>query len=325
VEERGGLDDHPRIPWHSLLLELQNLGMVYMLTRPKYQRLCRLFKIKMQRRSSHYTCLLIEKLTDKALGLVRYVDKSMANVGYQKSDIFIRPDPKLIRISDANLEGDLDLGPGYKSDGDCIVANGSGGVGRVEYDMDKQDDKWLQEYNAERKSANFEPITCEIFEITITKIEKDWHNLEKRIPKLSPKSPQTYRPSSAASVSEEPQAGEEEDSKCAICDNGDSKETNLIVFCDSCDLAVHQDCYGDPFIPERQWLCRKCQLIGRGVPVDSLPFYYALSLYVIRLVSSVRTPIEPSNKPTHRNGPIYYVPCGSLKLLLEITPLWSLL
>ena len=211
----------------------------------------------------------LARFDDKALGLVRYVDKSMANVGYQESDIFIRPEPKLIKVTDTHLEEDLDLGPGHKSDGESIVAIGSGGVGRVEYDMDEQDDKWLQEYNAERKAANFEGITREIFEITITKIEKEWHALEKRIPKPNPKPPQTHRPrsSSAAAVNGEPQAGEEQDSKCAICDDGDCENTNAIVFCDGCDLAVHQECYGVPFIPEGQWLCRKCQLIGRGVPV----------------------------------------------------------
>jgi NuA3 HAT complex component NTO1 len=214
----------------------------------------------------------LARFEDKALGLVRYVDKSMANVGYQESDIFVRPERTLIKVSDGNLDDDLDLGPG---DGEAIVTLGSGGVGRVEYDMDEQDDRWLETYNAERKAQNSEPITREIFEITITKIEKEWHALEKRIPKPNPKPPQTHRPrsSSAAAVNGEPQAGEEQDSKCAICDDGDCENTNAIVFCDGCDLAVHQECYGVPFIPEGQWLCRKCQLIGRGIPVCCTPPY----------------------------------------------------
>ncbi|CZT49291.1 related to bromodomain and PHD finger-containing protein [Rhynchosporium secalis] len=210
----------------------------------------------------------LARFEDKALGLVRYVDKSMANVGYQESDIFVRPERTLIKVSDGNLDEDMDLGPGYKSDAEGVIATGTGSVGRVEYDMDEQDDKWLEAYNADRKSSTWEPITREIFEITITKIEKEWYALERRIPKPNPKPPQTHRPrsSSAAAVNGEPQAGEEQDSKCAICDDGDCENTNAIVFCDGCDLAVHQECYGVPFIPEGQWLCRKCQLIGRGIP-----------------------------------------------------------
>jgi len=135
--------------------------------------------------------------------------------------------------------------------------------------MDEQDTKWLEAYNLQRKTEQVEPIKPAVFEVTMTKIEKEWHALEKRIPKPNPKPPQTHRPrsSSAAAVNGEPAvAGEEQDSKCAICDDGDCENTNAIVFCDGCDLAVHQECYGVPFIPEGQWLCRKCQLIGRGTP-----------------------------------------------------------
>lgn len=211
----------------------------------------------------------------------RYVDKSMMNVGYQESDVYIRPEHYLIKASDANAEEDMETNHHHRDAASSDVhahthahthahaAGSGGGVGRVEYDMDEQDDKWLVKYNAQRRENEVEPITREIFEITITKIEKEWHALEKRIPKPNPKPPQTHRPrsSSAAAVNGETQGGEEQDSKCAICDDGDCENTNAIVFCDGCDLAVHQDCYGVPFIPEGQWLCRKCQLIGRGIPV----------------------------------------------------------
>jgi NuA3 HAT complex component NTO1 len=212
----------------------------------------------------------------KTFGQARYVDKSMMNVGYQESDIYIRPERNLIKAADSNADEDVEPSWAYKSDADVpppAVQNPAGVVGRVEYDMDEQDDMWLEKLNTQRRTSELAPITREIFEITITKIEKEWHALEKRIPKPNPKPPQTHRPrsSSAAAVNGEPQAGEEQDSKCAICDDGDCENTNAIVFCDGCDLAVHQECYGVPFIPEGQWLCRKCQLIGRGIPVSARP------------------------------------------------------
>ncbi|KAL8840345.1 MAG: hypothetical protein Q9170_001360 [Blastenia crenularia] len=209
------------------------------------------------------------KYEQKGAGLLNYVDRSMANVGYQESDIYIRPEKMLIRVTEGNIEEDLDAAPGLWSEGEGNAAIGGSGVGTVEYDMDEQDTRWLEVHNAQRKVEEVEPIKPAIFEITMTKIEKEWHALEKRIPKPNPKPPQTHRPrsSSAAAVNGEPAApGEEQDSKCAICDDGDCENTNAIVFCDGCDLAVHQECYGVPFIPEGQWLCRKCQLIGRGTP-----------------------------------------------------------
>lgn len=199
---------------------------------------------------------------NNSVGHQNYVDRTMASVGYQESDLFLRHDRRFIRMTEGAQEDDMDVIQPAVVEGDVNAA-----TGRVEYDMDEQDEKWLEDYNAKRRQDQLEPIKPAIFEITMTKIEKEWHALEKRIPKPNPKPPQTHRPrsSSAAAVNGETAgAGEEQDSKCAICDDGDCENANAIVFCDGCDLAVHQECYGVPFIPEGQWLCRKCQLLGRG-------------------------------------------------------------
>ena len=196
-----------------------------------------------------------------------WVDRQMAGVGYQESEKYFRLEQRLIRMTEGSAEEDLDLIPDLNAASENSPI-GSNGTGRVEYDMDEQDVKWLEHLNRFRKVEEVEPIKPAVFEITMTKIEKEWHALEKRIPKPNPKPPQTHRPrsSSAAAVNGEPAPGEEQDSKCAICDDGDCENANAIVFCDGCDLAVHQECYGVPYIPEGQWLCRKCQLIGRGTP-----------------------------------------------------------
>ncbi|WWD21160.1 hypothetical protein CI109_105643 [Kwoniella shandongensis] len=110
---------------------------------------------------------------------------------------------------------------------------------QVEYDMDEQDQEWLDAINAERKKDQSGPISYEVFEIIMDKLEKEWFILSKKIPQ-----PAQHLPA--------------EDSKCAVCDDGEGENSNAIVFCDGCNLAVHQDCYGVPYIPEGQWLCRKC-------------------------------------------------------------------
>ncbi len=115
---------------------------------------------------------------------------------------------------------------------------------QVEYDMDEQgavrsglpphgqstsngaDQEWLDAVNAERKKEQSGLIAYEVFEIIMDRLEKEWFNLVKRIP----------QPASHMPV---------EDTKCAICDDGEGDNTNAIVFCDGCNLAVHQ---GEPLL-----------------------------------------------------------------------------
>ncbi|KAI0737339.1 hypothetical protein C8Q80DRAFT_1358849 [Daedaleopsis nitida] len=110
---------------------------------------------------------------------------------------------------------------------------------QVEYDMDEQDQEWLDAVNSERWNQGLDKASYEAFEIVMDRLEKEWFDLTKNLPK-----PDMALPS--------------EDSTCAICDDSEGENTNAIVFCDGCNLAVHQDCYGVPYIPEGQWLCRKC-------------------------------------------------------------------
>ncbi|KAG6840128.1 hypothetical protein C0991_008687, partial [Blastosporella zonata] len=121
---------------------------------------------------------------------------------------------------------------------------------QVEYDMDEQDKAWLDTLNAERKKDQLSNISYELFEIVMDRLEKEWFDLTKNITK-----PDLAMPS--------------EDSTCAVCDDSEGENINAIVFCDGCNLAVHQDCYGIPYIPEGQWLCRKCTVSPEN-PVSCL-------------------------------------------------------
>ncbi|KAF9130669.1 nuA3 HAT complex component nto1 [Mortierella sp. 14UC] len=112
---------------------------------------------------------------------------------------------------------------------------------RVEYDMDEQDEIWLKEINTQRRKQDLGEVTSTMFEKIFDRLEKEWFDLTKNIPKPTENLPP-------------------EDSACNICDDGECENSNAIVFCDGCNLAVHQDCYGIPYIPEGQWLCRKCML-----------------------------------------------------------------
>jgi len=51
---------------------------------------------------------------------------------------------------------------------------------------------------------------------------------------------------------------EEENAVCDICLDGESPGENRIIFCDDCDICVHQNCYGIEKVPQGDYFCRPC-------------------------------------------------------------------
>lgn len=145
----------------------------------------------------------------------------------------------------------------------------------VEYDMDEQDTLYLQERNLQEH--NVIKITPEVFETMISTLEDEWSKLEHRMNMLTNVEGHGSGLGSNDRVltmghnnskygnDDGIEPGSIYDQRCAVCNDSDCDNSNAIVFCDGCDIAVHQECYGVAFIPEGQWLCRKCMINKNNV------------------------------------------------------------
>lgn len=56
---------------------------------------------------------------------------------------------------------------------------------------------------------------------------------------------------------------------CCVCADDTGYANNLLVYCDGCDVAVHQGCYGIINIPEGDWFCRRCEHVQKYGSKDS--------------------------------------------------------
>jgi len=54
------------------------------------------------------------------------------------------------------------------------------------------------------------------------------------------------------------QVEEDMEANCVVCFDGDPHGRNQIVFCECCNIPVHQECYGVPELPPGDWFCRPC-------------------------------------------------------------------
>lgn len=117
----------------------------------------------------------------------------------------------------------------------------------AEYDMDEEDLAWLEMVNQKRVTDGHASVPPDTFELLIDRLERE-SILESRNQALS-------------------QSAVDEDAFCCVCLDDECLNSNVILFCDICNLAVHQECYGVPYVPEGQWLCRCC-LQSPSRPVD---------------------------------------------------------
>ncbi|KAH7968091.1 hypothetical protein HPB52_005576 [Rhipicephalus sanguineus] len=112
------------------------------------------------------------------------------------------------------------------------------------YDLDCLDQQWLRVFNEERKSLGLEPLP----ELTMEMILEDFET------QCYDKLQREIRTEQGLGIEYD------EDVVCDVCRSPDSEEGNEMVFCDQCDLCVHQACYGIQRIPEGSWVCRTCAL-----------------------------------------------------------------
>lgn len=115
------------------------------------------------------------------------------------------------------------------------------------YDLDECDVSWLRLLNGERAATGLSPVNDEQLERVIERLEVNcWDKIQ-------------------SILRNEEGLGIEYDENviCDVCRSPDSEEGNEMVFCDSCNICVHQACYGITRIPEGQWLCGTCALSQR--------------------------------------------------------------
>ncbi|XP_072222128.1 protein Jade-1 isoform X1 [Leuresthes tenuis] len=146
-----------------------------------------------------------------------------------KEVMFIRP-KKLIRTSGTEALGYVDI---------RTLAEGM-----CRYDLNEEDVSWLQKANEEFAEMALPPLDESTMERVMEEFERCCHE------------------NMTHAVETEEGLGIEydEDVVCDVCQSPDGEDNNEMVFCDKCNICVHQACYGIQKVPKGSWLCRICAL-----------------------------------------------------------------
>uniref|UniRef100_A0A8C4X8Z7 Jade family PHD finger 2 n=1 Tax=Erpetoichthys calabaricus TaxID=27687 RepID=A0A8C4X8Z7_ERPCA len=112
------------------------------------------------------------------------------------------------------------------------------------YDLDDLDAMWLELVNAEFR----ELALPELDELTMERVLEELES-------------QCSENMQIAIETEEGLGIEyDEDVVCDVCRSPEGEDGNEMVFCDKCNICVHQACYGILKVPLGNWLCRTCAL-----------------------------------------------------------------
>ncbi|XP_044021584.1 protein Jade-1 isoform X3 [Siniperca chuatsi] len=146
-----------------------------------------------------------------------------------KDVMFVRP-KKLIRTSGTEALGYVDI---------RTLAEGM-----CRYDLNEVDVAWLQITNEEFAEMAVPPLD----EITMERVMEEFERC-------------CHENMTHAMETEEGLGIEyDEDVVCDVCQSPDGEDNNEMVFCDKCNICVHQACYGIQKVPKGSWLCRICAL-----------------------------------------------------------------
>lgn len=146
-----------------------------------------------------------------------------------KEVMFIRP-KKLIRTSGTEALGYVDI---------RTLAEGT-----CRYDLSEEDVAWLQVANQEFAELALPPLDEMTMERVMEELEQRCHD----------------NMSHAMETEEGLGIEYDEDVVCDVCQSPDGEDNNEMVFCDKCNICVHQACYGIQKVPTGSWLCRICAL-----------------------------------------------------------------
>ncbi|XP_039339352.1 E3 ubiquitin-protein ligase Jade-2 isoform X2 [Mauremys reevesii] len=153
------------------------------------------------------------------------------------------PEP-VIRITPLLEESPPQVSPSSLSASEISEVHRTCSQGVIRYDLDEIDACWLELVNMEFREME----KPQLDEITLERVLEELETM-------------CYENMNIAIETEEGLGIEyDEDVVCDVCRSPEGEDGNEMVFCDKCNVCVHQACYGILKVPIGNWLCRTCAL-----------------------------------------------------------------